>query len=215
MKAEAKGGIALIDALLPNPWNTNRITDPANEEKLRNSLKDLGTFKPILVREVLGGFLEILGGEHRWKAAKQLGMKDVPIWNLGPIDDTKAKKIGLVDNARYGQDDLLGLAGLLKELGNDVMAIMPFSEIDLAQIADASSLAFDDLDNIDNSALPELKDLKAAPTSQMLRFKVPVEDVEWASKLIEREMKTQGFTQEDSLSNAGHALISLLRRQEM
>ena len=64
------------------------------------------------------GSLEILGGEHRWKAAQQLGMAEVPVWNVGVITDEHAKKIGLVDNARYGEDDLLGLAGLLKELGN-------------------------------------------------------------------------------------------------
>jgi hypothetical protein len=43
---------------------------------------------------------------------------------------------------------------------------------------------------------------------------VPVEDVQWASQLIEGEMKRQGFKDEDSLTNAGHALISLLKRLE-
>lgn len=211
---QAHGQSVPIETLSPNPWNTNRITDPAIEAKLLESLKELGAFKPILVREVKGGKLQILGGEHRWKAAKQLGMLDVPVWNLGVISDEKAKKIGLIDNARYGEDDTLGLAALLKELGNEFMRIMPISDVDLAALADASNLALDDLDSIDSGPSVDLKDLKAAPTSQMLRFKVPVDDVTWASKLIEREMKTEGFTQEDSLSNAGHALISLLRKIE-
>lgn len=211
---QAQGQSVPIETLFPNPWNTNRITDPAIEAKLLESVKELGAFKPILVREVKGGKLQILGGEHRWKAAKQLGMEEVPVWNLGVISDEKAKKIGLIDNARYGEDDTLGLAALLKELGNEFMRIMPISDVDLAALADASNLALDDLDSIDSGPPVDLKDLKAAPTSQMLRFKVPVDDVAWASKLIEREMKTEGFTQEDSLSNAGHALISLLRKIE-
>lgn len=203
-----------VGILMPNPWNTNRITDPANEEKLRESMKRLGVFKPILVRTLADGTLQILGGEHRWRAAEQLGMKTVPIVNLGRIDDKRAKEVGLVDNGRYGEDDMLGLAGLLKELGNDVLTFMPFSDVDLAALAAASTIALDDLDSIDNGPPIDLQDLKAAPTAQLMRFKVPVDDVAWASKLVEREMKEQGFTQEDSLSNAGHALISLLRKYE-
>lgn len=209
---KASGGMAPIDSLSPNPWNTNKITDPVISQKLRASLKELGAFKPILVRTLADGQLQILGGEHRWKEAQALGMTEVPIWNVGAISDDHAKKIGLVDNARYGEDDTLGLASLLKELGNDIMMIMPFSDVDLAALADASSLALDDLDSIDSGPQLDLKDLKAAPTSQLMRFKVPVDDVDWVSKMIEREMKAEGLTQEDSLSNAGHALISLLRK---
>lgn len=201
-----------VEALAPNPWNTNRITDPVNEQKLRESLLRLGAFKPILVRTMKDGTLQILGGEHRWKAAKQLEMDSVPVINLGKIDDKRAKEIGLVDNGRYGEDDTLGLATLVKELGDDILTFMPFTQSDMDALDKISKINLDDLDKTPDEQLPNLNQLPSAPSAQVMRFKVPVEDVGWVTTLIEQEMKNEGFKEEDALSNAGNALISLLKR---
>jgi ParB family chromosome partitioning protein len=200
--------------LEPNPWNTNQISDPANEEKLSQSMKRLGVFRPIVVRTLPSGQLQILGGEHRWKLAVKEGRKTVPIVNVGYVDDQRAKEIGLVDNARYGEDDALGLAGLLRELGDGVLDIMPFSQTELDSLLNTTNISLEDLDSVDSGAeLPD-PNKQAAPSSQLMRFKVPVEDVGWASKLIDGAMKSQGFKDEDALSNAGHALLWLLKRAE-
>ncbi len=206
--------ITTVDAesLQPNPWNTNQITDPVNEEKLRESLRRFGVFKPILVREIDGGVLEIIGGEHRWKAALQLGHQTVPVLNLGPIDDQRAKELGLVDNGRYGEDDPFALSALIKELGSDVFDFMPLADLDLSKIASLSANALEDLDQLDRAELPSLENVPTSPTGQIVRFKVPVEDASWVKQLIDQEKKTQGFKDEDSLTNAGHALVSLLKR---
>ena len=50
----------------------------------------------------------------------------------------------------------------------------------------------------------------SAPTSQIMRFKVPIGDAPAIEKLIEATMKSQGFNGGDSLSNAGDALVYLL-----
>ena len=68
--------------LRPNPWNTNHVT-PENEEKLRASIARFGVFKPIICRELQDGTLEILGGEHRWQTARDMGLDTVPVVNLG------------------------------------------------------------------------------------------------------------------------------------
>jgi ParB family transcriptional regulator, chromosome partitioning protein len=201
-----------VGALAPNPWNTNRITDPVNEEKLRESLRRFGAFKPILVRTLPDGTLQILGGEHRWKAAQQLGYKEVPVVNLGALDEQRAKEIGLVDNGRYGEDDTLGLSNLIKELGTDIMSFMPFTELDLEALAKVSSINLEDLDKTPQEQLPDLNKLPSAPSSQVMRFKVPVEDMGWLSTMIEQEMKNQGYKEEDALTNAGHAFVSLMKR---
>src|SRR5574343_554781 len=89
--------------LEPNPWNTNTM-DAETEKKIEASLKRLGFFRPIVVRTLPSGELQILGGEHRWRKAIELGFDEVPIVDLGTISDDKAKEIGLADNARYGHD---------------------------------------------------------------------------------------------------------------
>jgi hypothetical protein len=204
-------GFADPNKLEPNPWNTN-IVSPENELKIEASIKEFGLFKPIIVREIEEGRFEILGGEHRARVAIKMGLKEVPVTNLGPIDTDKAKKIGLVDNGRYGEDDTLQLADLLKELGDieDLSSILPYSEDDITNVF-TSGLALEDLE------LPDLDDYDGelpttpvTPTTQILRFKVPIEDATKITTLIEKTMKQNGLTNGDSYENAGNALITIL-----
>jgi ParB family transcriptional regulator, chromosome partitioning protein len=201
-------------ALQPNPWNTNKISDPANEQKLENSLRRFGFTRPIIARTLLDGQLEILGGEHRWRIAVRMGLETVPVVNLGLIDDQRAKEIGLQDNGRYGEDDALGLAALLKELGNGVLDFMPYSDAELESLINTANVNLDDLDSVDPGDLPPLDSTPKGPAFQVLRFKVPVEDTGWITKLIESVQRAEGFKDEDSLTNAGMALTSILKRAE-
>ena len=119
----------------------------------------------------------------------------------------------LVDNGRFGEDDTLALAGLLKELGNadEILTFLPMSTDELDQIFAASSIALDDLD-AEGDELPDLSGIsKKLQSHQIMRFKIPVEDAEAVQKRIEMVMKTQGFTADDSISNAGNALVHIFK----
>jgi ParB/RepB/Spo0J family partition protein len=197
--------------LASNPWNTN-VVSPENQQKLEESVKRFGMFKPIVVRETDDG-LQIIGGQHRWEAAISLGHAEVPVINLGRISDRKAKEISLVDNGRYGADDTLQLAQLLEEIGvgaDELSSFMPYSESDFASIFSSVNISLDDLDLPDDEELPRSPAAKPAQTHQIMRFKVPVDDVSVITDLIERTMKEQRYVEEDSLSNAGNALVFLL-----
>jgi ParB family chromosome partitioning protein len=195
-------------ALVPNPWNTN-IVSPDNEAKIEASIKRLGMFKPITVRELNDGTLEILGGEHRAAAAERMGIKTIPVINLGKIDDNQAKEISLVDNGRYGSDDILQLASLLEGLGSaeELAMFMPYGESDLTSIFSSVNIALDDLDIPDDDEIPSLPTTKPLQTHQVMRFKVPVGDVATITDQVERVMKAQKFNEGDSLENAGDALV--------
>src|SRR4051812_26558524 len=117
MARVAQQAVVPVELLHPNPWNTNVVT-PENEKRIEESIKRLGLFKPVTVRELTDGRLEILGGQHRWEAARRLGYKEVPIFNVGTISDVQAQQIGVADNGRYGEDDAAALATLLKGLGS-------------------------------------------------------------------------------------------------
>ncbi len=196
--------------LKPNPWNVN-VMSPDNEEKLEASVKRFGMFKPAIVRELPDESLQIIGGEHRVLVAIRLGIKEIPIVNLGQISDEKAREISLVDNGRYGHDDTLRLAELLEGLGNveELSGFMPYSESDLTAIFSSSSIALDALELSDEDESPKLPAEKTIQTHQILRFKIPVEDVEMVTAVIESISKAQKFTQGDSLTNAGDALVHL------
>ena len=196
--------------LSPNPWNTNQV-DPDNMERLSASLERHGWVKPALVRETALGF-QILGGQHRVEAAIDLGHDTVPVINLGDISDVKAKEIGLIDNARYGQDDALELAELLTDLGGpDALAVfLPIGEEDLANLAtEIDDEDIDDLLNGDDE--PSEKQEKPKKTHQIMRFKIPVADADEVQDFFEKIMDNQDFTEADSLTNAGDALLHVVK----
>lgn len=199
------------DTLVPNPWNTN-VVSPENEEKLDSSLKRFGVFKPVIVRELIDGTLQIIGGEHRAQSAARLGYKAIPIVNLGMISDQKAKEISLVDNDRFGEDDMFKLAELVGTLDvSELSSFTTFTDTDLDSMFTSSSIALEDLDSL---SLPsediEPPQEKSIQTHQIMRFKVPIKDVDAVTQKIEKAIKVQGFDDSDSLTNAGDALVHLL-----
>lgn len=201
------------DKLRSNPWNSN-IVSPENEKKLDEAIRRLGFIKAIIVREV-DGELEILGGEHRRDSAKRIGLAEVPIFNLGPIDDVKAKEISLADNARYGADDTLQLAAILEDLnGEDIATFLPYTDSELESIANSVSIALDDLELDEEfdakDEKPEPPAAKAPKTHTIMRFKVALSDAERLTGLLAKTQKRFGFTTADELTNAGDALIHLL-----
>lgn len=204
-----------VERLRPNPWNTNHAT-PENEEKLDRSIRELGCYKPIVVRTLEDGMLEILGGEHRWASAKRVGLSMVPIVNLGRVDEKTAKKIGLIDNGRYGEDDGFALAELLKEFDLDeITGLLPYSEFDIETIfAHAETVPLDDLTLPDDPAGGASLDDSSlgAQTHQLLRFKVPIEDAATVTLKINAIAKSQGFDGDDSMTNAGNALVFIMSK---
>ena len=205
--------------LQPNPWNTNHCS-PELENRLDASIRRLDMFKPIVVRTLPDGSLQILGGQHRAESAIRVGLEQVPIYNLGQISDQKAKEIGLVDNSRYGSDDSLQLANLLRELGDvsDLGEFMPFSDADFANIFSSTEIDLDMLDIPDDRLEKEVPSTPApasVQTHQTMRFRVPIEDVENLSAKLEKVMRAQGFTEADSLTNAGDALVFVLNQLEI
>lgn len=199
--------------LVANSWNTNEVS-PHNEEKLTNSIKHLGFFKPIICREVHGGILEIIGGEHRVNLAIQENMKEVPVINLGDISEQKAKEISLIDNARYGEDDPTGLSELLKSIGDidTISSIMPYSEAEISELLKDVKINFDDLNEIDEDEEIRKEEPKQEQmrTHTILKFKVALGDDERIMQLIENTARFNGFNESDQLLNYGDALAHLL-----
>lgn len=64
-----------VDTVHPNKYNPNR-QDPHDFELLLRSMREDGFTQPIVVQRASR---EIVDGEHRWRAAREIGMKRVPI----------------------------------------------------------------------------------------------------------------------------------------
>ena len=207
------------DRLRANGWNSNFVS-PENEIKLTRSLEDLGQFKPIVVRESkdvpsMTDF-EILGGEHRWHAARAAKLDGVWIFNLGVVADDMAKRISLADNARYGADDTAALAKLMESIGtaDDLQQFLPYTDADISSIFSASVITLDELElpeSFDAGALTaDTKPERLPKTHTIMRFKVPLSDAERITEVITKTQKRQGYDSSDELTNAGDALVHII-----
>lgn len=74
------GKVLHIDPNLvqPNPHQPRRNFDPQAIRSLAESIKEHGLLQPILVRPGKDGVYQLVAGERRWRAAKDLGLNSVP-----------------------------------------------------------------------------------------------------------------------------------------
>lgn len=192
-----------------NPFNPNRV-DPAMLERLRTSLDRLGTFKPVIVRQLSDGSYQILGGYHRSLIAQERN-ETVPVVNLGDVDDQRAKEIALADNSFYGNNDPLLLNDLLHSMEVDLSELSTFLPGHYEDIqVDLSTSVDVDLDSLGLDEEPETPTPKASPTHTTLRFRVPLEDAERITELVQTTIVEQGFDGGSQAENAGDALVFLL-----
>ena len=85
-----------LDQLTPRADQFRRSFDPASIEALAASIGELGLLEPIVVRPQGGGF-EIIAGERRYRALRQLGWERAPV-RVVAFDDAQAELAGAVEN---------------------------------------------------------------------------------------------------------------------
>ncbi|AEW91998.1 ParB N-terminal domain-containing protein [Klebsiella pneumoniae] len=208
-----------IARLRPNPWNTNSV-GAQNFEKLKGSIEKLGFFKPILARELDGGQFEILGGEHRWRAAMEQGISTVPVISVGKISDLVAKQMSLVDNERYGEDDQVALQRLIEEIQSELdyqlSEIAPYDDELAATLARESAIDLEMLEALSRGdEEPIEKDSRekaerVGAEHQTMRFKVTFDASDRVTETIKSIIKEQAINTGNDMENAGEALVWLV-----
>ena len=95
----ASGGaqqIAIAD-LRPNPFQPRQAMDEENLEELAASIKENGLLQPVVVRTVGDGAWEVVAGERRFRAVKDLGWTHVPVV-IRDVDDRTMLVLALIEN---------------------------------------------------------------------------------------------------------------------
>jgi ParB family chromosome partitioning protein len=190
-------------SLMPNPWNSNKVA--RNEfEKLKKSLTKHTAFKPVIVRKLDDGTLEILGGYHRVEAAKELGWETIPTLILKDISDEQAKEISLIDNTRYGEDDKELLDKLLEELGDfpGLMEIIP--ETELIEMPE-EVLILEELEEPKKSEAVEKDE-----THKVIKLRLEIDKAEEIEAILSKVAYDNDYKYQDFNSNFGDALYHIL-----
>ena len=85
-----------IDKIKPNRKQPRKEFDNLKMNELMNSIQQYGIIQPIVVRSVVNGY-EIIAGERRWRAAKNLNIGNVPVV-IRKADDETVSKLALIEN---------------------------------------------------------------------------------------------------------------------
>jgi len=64
---------------------------------LAESIREHGVLQPILVRPLDTGGYQIVAGERRWRAARMLGLDEIPV-NIRELSDSEAMQIAIIEN---------------------------------------------------------------------------------------------------------------------
>ena len=100
----------------PNDSQPRDIFDDEEMKGLVESIKQHGILQPIIVRPLAHGYM-LIAGERRWRAAKQLGLKEIPAI-VRDIDGLHSLEIALIENIQREDLNPIEKAKGFKELIN-------------------------------------------------------------------------------------------------
>lgn len=108
--------IGLVDLW---PKNPRGIMD-RGFERLKQQIKELEEYKPLVVKPMPGGRYMVLGGNMRLRAYRFLRYKKVWVWVVHPKTEGEDLEIALLDNDRVGKYDREKLAKLAARVRYDI-----------------------------------------------------------------------------------------------
>ena len=95
-KSEAKVDLVDIHLIDLNPQQPRKDFEPTALNELKESIKSNGVLQPILVRKKDSRY-ELIAGERRLRASRELGLIQVPIL-VKDVSDEKSLEIALIEN---------------------------------------------------------------------------------------------------------------------
>ncbi len=113
-----------VSELEPNRNQPRKYFSGETISALAESIREHGMIQPILVRPLSSGNYQIVAGERRWRAAKMLGLTEVPV-NIKELSDVETAQIAVIENLQRenlnpieeakGYQDLIENYGMTQE----------------------------------------------------------------------------------------------------
>lgn len=96
--AETHEGIKYIDInnIKPNANQPRKTFDEGKLEELADSIREHGLIQPLVVRKSTNGY-EIVAGERRWRAARKIGIKEIPAI-VKELSDEENMLLAIIEN---------------------------------------------------------------------------------------------------------------------
>lgn len=142
-----------MEDIMPNFWNPNCMSS-SMFEKMKQTIEQKGLFGSIICRKY-GDKYQILDGEHRMKACKELGYTDLPVeCCIDEITDEEVKFWTIHFNNTRGKDDIEKRSKILDQLSQGQIQLLPFTEEEIQHEKDLFKFDFSQYETID-PGIPE------------------------------------------------------------
>lgn len=109
-----------IHKVEPNPGQPRQDFDPEELQALADSIALHGVVQPLTVREVPGGYYQIIAGERRWRAARIAELREIPAVII-EADDRKVMELALIENLQRQDlnpvEEAMGYRSLMEDYG--------------------------------------------------------------------------------------------------
>lgn len=201
-KEEIEQGILWVDVeqIRVNDWNP-KLKRSEEYLKVKESVELNGQVQPIIVREIGEDEVkyEILDGEQRFTALRELGEEKIWILNLGKVADEEARASTIWLEQAVPFDDAM-LGELLIELQNKVE--LPYSDEEIELIAGVQL-------NSDDEEEDEEEEVK--PNTTSFRLEIAKTD-EYELKEIIRRIQVEYAKY--PVKNVNYAIIKLAEMKE-
>ncbi len=104
------------EKVIPNPYQPRIEFDPKTLEELKKSILQNGLIQPITVRRAENGFYELISGERRFRACKEIGYKTIPAYII-KVDSKEAMlALALIENIQREKLNAIEVAKAYKRL---------------------------------------------------------------------------------------------------
>jgi len=109
-----------IQRIEPRQEQPRTLFEQERIDELADSIREHGVLSPLMVRNLEGGYYQIIAGERRWRAARAAGLTEVPA-RIVAADDKKALELAMVENLQREDlspiEEARGYRALMEEFG--------------------------------------------------------------------------------------------------
>ncbi len=104
-----------LDKIVPQKGQPRQHFDRAKIQELASSIKEHGLLEPLVVRKKADGTFELIAGERRFRALKEVGMKEALVV-VHEVSSLLAFELAIIENVQREDLDAIELAEALERL---------------------------------------------------------------------------------------------------
>jgi len=106
-----------LEQVIPSPLQPRKEFQAEHLRELMESIREHGIIQPLIVRQV-NGKLELIAGERRWRASRELGLAQVPVI-VREASDRDVLEMALIENIQRENLNAIEEAHAYERLSKD------------------------------------------------------------------------------------------------